>query len=93
VSVSCELVAELLAWKHPGFSAHAGEPIAPEQKQHLEDTAAYLVRASSPFFPARVSSALPFPLAGSHDAAARAARGDRGSIPLSFYRPVARRRS
>jgi hypothetical protein len=26
------------------FSAHVGEPILPEQKQHLEDTAAYLVR-------------------------------------------------
>jgi hypothetical protein len=34
----------VLAWRHPGFSAHVGEPIAPEQKQHLEDTAAYLVR-------------------------------------------------
>jgi hypothetical protein len=39
-AISRELVAKLLAWKHPGFSAHAGEPIAPEEKQHLEDTAA-----------------------------------------------------
>ena len=35
---------KLLAWRHPGFSAHVGEPIAPEDKQRLEDTAAYLVR-------------------------------------------------
>ncbi len=31
-------------WKHPGFSAHIGEPIAREEKQRLADTAAYLVR-------------------------------------------------
>jgi hypothetical protein len=43
-AISPELVATLLAWKHPGFSAHVGEPIEPGQKQHLEDTAAYLVR-------------------------------------------------
>ena len=43
-AISPELVAKLLAWKHPGFSAHVGEPIEPENKQHLEDTAAYLVR-------------------------------------------------
>ncbi len=43
-AISRELVAKLLAWKHPGFSAHVGEPIAPEEKQRLEDTAAYLVR-------------------------------------------------
>ena len=29
---------------HPGFSAHVGEAIEPGPKQHLEDTAAYLVR-------------------------------------------------
>jgi hypothetical protein len=27
-----ELVAKLLAWRHPGFSAHVGDPIAPEEK-------------------------------------------------------------
>jgi hypothetical protein len=43
-AISPELVAKLAAWKHPGFSAHVGEPIAPEEKQRLEDTAAYLVR-------------------------------------------------
>jgi hypothetical protein len=39
-----ELVKKLLAWRHPGFSAHVGEPIAASDKQRLEDTAAYLVR-------------------------------------------------
>jgi len=43
-AISPQLVAKLLAWKHPGFSAHVGEPIAPEQQLRLEDTAAYLVR-------------------------------------------------
>jgi hypothetical protein len=37
-------VKKLLAWKHPGFSAHVGERISPEEKQRLKDTAAYLVR-------------------------------------------------
>ena len=32
-AVSPEVVKKLLAWRHPGFSAHVGEPIAPEQKQ------------------------------------------------------------
>jgi hypothetical protein len=43
-AISQELVQKLLAWRHPGFSAHVGEPIAAEDKQRLEDTAAYLVR-------------------------------------------------
>jgi hypothetical protein len=43
-AISPELVKKLLAWKHPGFSAHVGEPIAPTDKLRLEDTAAYLVR-------------------------------------------------
>jgi hypothetical protein len=38
------LVNKLLARKHPGFSAHVGDPISPDQKLRLEDTAAYLVR-------------------------------------------------
>jgi len=37
-------VKKLLAWKHPGFSAHVGERIAPTDKVRLEDTAAQLVR-------------------------------------------------
>ncbi len=31
-AISQELVAKLVSWKHPGFSAHVGEPIAPEEK-------------------------------------------------------------
>jgi Transposase zinc-binding domain/Putative transposase len=43
-AISQELVGKLLAWRHPGFSAHVGERIDPQDKQRLEDTAAYLVR-------------------------------------------------
>src|SRR5712691_10620138 len=43
-AISKELVGKLLVWRHPGFSAHVGETIAPEDKRRLEDTAAYLVR-------------------------------------------------
>jgi len=43
-AISKELVQKLLAWRHPGFSAHVGEPIRAEDKQRLCDTAAYLVR-------------------------------------------------
>jgi hypothetical protein len=43
-AISQELVHRLLAWRHPGFSAHVGEPITASDKQRLEDTAAYLVR-------------------------------------------------
>jgi len=43
-AISQELVCRLVAWRHSGFSAHVGERIEPENKQHLEDTAAYLVR-------------------------------------------------
>jgi hypothetical protein len=43
-AISPGLAAKPLTRRHPGFSAHVGEPIGPEQKQHLEDTAAYLVR-------------------------------------------------
>ena len=43
-AISKELVTRLLAWRHPGFSAHVGERIAPEDQQRLEDTVAYLVR-------------------------------------------------
>ena len=42
--ISQELVTRLLAWRHPGFSAHVGEPIMASDRQRLEDTAAYLVR-------------------------------------------------
>ena len=43
-AISQELVRKLLAWRHPGFSAHMGEPIAVFDKECLQDTAAYLVR-------------------------------------------------
>ena len=43
-AISTELVKKLLAWRHPGFSAHVGEPIMASDKLRLEDTAAYLVR-------------------------------------------------
>jgi hypothetical protein len=43
-AISGELVAKVVAWRHPGFSAHVGERIAAEDKQRLEDTAADLVR-------------------------------------------------
>jgi hypothetical protein len=43
-AISQELVCRLVAWRHPGFSAHVGERIEPENKEHLEDTATYLVR-------------------------------------------------
>jgi hypothetical protein len=43
-AISPELVSKLLAWRHPGFSAHVGDPISADQKLRLEDTAAYLVR-------------------------------------------------
>jgi hypothetical protein len=43
-AISQELVHKLLAWRHPGFSTHVGEPIEPQDKQRLGDTAAYLVR-------------------------------------------------
>jgi hypothetical protein len=35
-AISRELVQKLLAWRHPGFSAHVGEPITAEDKQRLE---------------------------------------------------------
>ena len=43
-TISPELVQKLLGWRHPGFSAHVGESIPPQERQRLEDTAAYLVR-------------------------------------------------
>ena len=43
-AISPELVRKLLAWRHPGFCAHVGEALFSQDKQRLEDTAAYLVR-------------------------------------------------
>ena len=39
-AISEELVKRLLAWKHPGFSAHVGQAIPFEDKKALEDIAA-----------------------------------------------------
>jgi hypothetical protein len=42
---SSELAQKLLKWRHPGFSAHIGEPIPPEDDKAIEDVASYLVKA------------------------------------------------
>lgn len=52
-AISKKLVAKLVAWRHPGFSAHVGDRIAAEDKRRLEDTAACLARIP---FPLRSSS-------------------------------------
>lgn len=44
-AISEDLVRKLLAWRHPGFSAHVGEAMPFEDKKTLEDVACYLVRA------------------------------------------------
>jgi hypothetical protein len=43
-AISGELQAKLLTWRHPGFSAHAGEPIPPNDARAIEDMASYVVR-------------------------------------------------
>jgi hypothetical protein len=43
-AISEVLVAKLTSWRHPGFSAFVGRPIAPEDKVAIEDIAAYLVK-------------------------------------------------
>jgi hypothetical protein len=43
-AISQELAAKLMAWRHPGFSAHAGEPISADDTQVLENVAGYVVR-------------------------------------------------
>ena len=44
-AISEDPVRKLLAWRHPGFSAHVGEAIASADKKAIEDVACYLVRA------------------------------------------------
>ncbi len=44
-AISRELVAKLLAWRHPGFSAFVGDPILPENTKAIEDMASYVVRS------------------------------------------------
>ena len=43
-AISQELATKLMAWRHPGFSAHVGEPIAADDAQALENLAGYVVR-------------------------------------------------
>jgi hypothetical protein len=43
-AISQELVAKLMAWRHPGFSAFVGEAIPPENTKAIEDMAGYVVR-------------------------------------------------
>ena len=43
-ALSEELAHKLLAWRHPGFSAHIGEAIPFEDKKAIEDVACYVVR-------------------------------------------------
>jgi hypothetical protein len=42
-AISALLVQKLATWRHPGFSAHVGEPISFEDEQALEDVANYVV--------------------------------------------------
>ena len=44
-AISPELADKLLSWRHPGFSAHIGEPIPFEDRKAIEDVASYLVKA------------------------------------------------
>ena len=43
-AISEDLAPKLLAWRHPGFSAHVGEAIPFEDKKAIEDVACYVVR-------------------------------------------------
>jgi hypothetical protein len=47
-AISEDLARKLLAWRHPGFSAHVGDAVAFEDKTAIEDVACYLVRAPLP---------------------------------------------
>jgi hypothetical protein len=44
-AISEELARKLIAWKHPGFSAHIGHAIPFADKKTIEDVACYLVRS------------------------------------------------
>ena len=43
-AISQELATKLMTWRHPGFSAHVGEPIAADDTQALENLAGYVTR-------------------------------------------------
>jgi len=47
-AISRELQTKLLACRHPGFSAHVGEPILSNDPRAIEDMASYVVRTPSP---------------------------------------------
>jgi hypothetical protein len=40
-----ELLLSQSTWRHPGFYAHIGEPIPPEDNKAIEDVASHLVKA------------------------------------------------
>jgi hypothetical protein len=44
-AISQELADKLLGWRHPGFSAHVGEPIVANDTQAIEDMAGYVTRS------------------------------------------------
>jgi hypothetical protein len=43
-AISEDLARRLLAWRHPGFSAHVGKAIPFEDKKAIDDVACYIVR-------------------------------------------------
>jgi hypothetical protein len=43
-AISQELAKRLMTWRHPGFSAHVGEPIAAGDTRALENVAGYVTR-------------------------------------------------
>src|SRR5207245_10452896 len=43
-AISEDLARRLLAWRHPGFSAHVADAIPFEVKKAIEDVACYIVR-------------------------------------------------
>lgn len=45
-AISEQLEAKLLAWRHPGFSTHVGEPIPPHDSRAIEDMASYVYYAN-----------------------------------------------
>jgi hypothetical protein len=47
-AISRELACKLMSWKHPGFSAHVGEPISAQDTHALENLAGYVVKNPLP---------------------------------------------
>jgi hypothetical protein len=43
-AISDDLATKLLTWRHSGFSAHVGEPIAPDDPKAIEDMGGYVTR-------------------------------------------------